>query len=171
MSEPRCPLSTQAGLNGNIGSPAFVWRSILCLSLLALCNGVAAFAQTEVPWNRLYVTNFLSQNVSVIDLNLGKVTAIIPVGNNPTGMAVTPDKEEVYVANMWSGTVSVISTAQNAVTHTIPIPTFNAPAVPFGLAMLPDGSRVYVTNLNDGTVRVIDTQTKTVVDTITQAYD
>lgn len=171
MMTPRC-------LYLNLTRPSYGYQKIasfrlnVLASLLAvLCCGLTTFAQSEEPWNRLYVTNFMSNDVSVIDLSNGKVMATIPVGKNPTGMAVSPDKEEVYVANMWSGTVSVISTAQNAVTHTITIPTFNAPAVPFGMAMVPDGSRVYVTNLNDGTVRVIDTQTKTIVDTITEAYD
>ncbi len=171
MFEFRCPPITTINPSLAKGRTIVVWQRMLALSLLALLTGISAIAQSEAPWNRLYVTNYLSNNVSVIDLSAGKVMATIPVGNNPTGMAVSPDKEEVYVANMWSGTVSVISTAQNAVTHTIAIPTFNAPAVPFGMAMMPDGSKVYVTNINDGTVRVIDTQTKRVVATITAAYD
>lgn len=171
MFELRCLPLTVTTLSLRGVRAAALWPRLLWLLLMTLLLCLPALAQTEDPWNRLYVTNFLSNNVSVVDLTAGKVMATIPVGKNPTGMAVSPDKEEVYVANMWSGTVSVISTAQNAVTHTIPIPTFNEPAVPFGLAMMPDGSKVYVTNLNDGTVRVIDTQTKKVVDTITAAYD
>ncbi len=171
MFEFRCPPASASSSHLQTGRTAAVRQRILLLALLALFSNIAAGAQFEEPWNRLYVTNYLSNNVSVIDLAGSKVMATIPVGKNPTGMAVSPDKEEVYVANMWSGTVSVISTAQNAVTHTITIPTFNAPAVPFGMAILPDGSKVYVTNLNDGTVRVIDTQTKSVVATITAAYD
>jgi YVTN family beta-propeller protein len=57
--------------------------------LLSLSNGKAALAapvkQDIQPWNRLYVTNFLSNNVSVVDLIAGKVMATIPVGNGPTG--------------------------------------------------------------------------------------
>lgn len=171
MSQFRCPLQNTAAGQSVCENAALRGLSALALFWLVLLCCTVAKAQTEEPWNRLYVTNFLSNDVSVVDLTRGAVLATIPVGKNPTGMAVSPNQEEVYVANMWSGTVSVISTAQNEVTHTIAIPTMNNPAVPFGLAMMPDGSKVYVTNLNDGTVRVIDTQTKTVVDTITAAYD
>ena len=53
-----------------------------------------------------------------------RATATIPVGNNPFGVAVTPDGSKVYVANeaagTVAGTVSVIATASNMVTATIP---------------------------------------------------
>lgn len=170
MTESLCPPSPCAAWPNTRGPQGLnLWLSTIALTLFSLTT---VFAQTaEAPYNRLYVTNYLSNNVSVVDLNLGKVTTTIPVGTGPAGMAVAPDLEEVYVANMWSGTVSVISTDTNTVTATIPIPTFNNPAVPFGLAMMPDGSRVYVTNINDGTVRVIDTKTQRVTATITAAYD
>jgi YVTN family beta-propeller protein len=39
----------------------------------------------------------------------------ITVGNDPYGVAVTPDGSKVYVANLADGTVTVISTATNTV--------------------------------------------------------
>ncbi len=149
-----------------------LWQAAWPLSLFNGNSALAAPGKQDIqPWNRLYVTNFLSNNVSVVDLNAGKVMATIPVGNGPTGMAVSPDVEQVYVANSLSGTVSVISTAINQVTDTIPIPSFYRASAPFGLAITHDGAKVYATNLDDGTVRVIDTRSKKVVDTITKAYD
>lgn len=143
--------------------------------LFSSASGAAALGvrgkQDNQLWNRLYVTNFLSNDVSVIDLNAGRVMATIPVGKGPTGMAVSPDIQQVYVANSLSGTISVISTAINQVTDTIPIPSFYRASAPFGLAITHDGTKVYATNLDDGTVRVIDTRSKKVVDTITKAYD
>jgi YVTN family beta-propeller protein len=151
---------------------AVLWQAALLLSLAGSKPALAApIGQDIQPWNRLYVTNYLSNNVSVVDLTANRVMATIPVGNGPTGMAVSPDVQQVYVANSLSGTVSVISTALNQVTNTIPIPSFYNASAPFGLAMTHDGAKVYVTNLNDGTVRVIDTRSKKVVDTITKAYD
>ena len=58
-------------------------------------------------------------------------------------MAVTPDGSKVYVANAFSSTVSVIATATNTVTATIPV------GDPAGMAVTPDGSKVYVTNNSD----------------------
>ncbi len=141
------------------------------LVVLGLMMGHAASAQDQIPWNRLYVTNFASNTVSVVDLNLSKVVAEIPVGLGPTGMAVTPDVEYVYVANLWSGDISVISTASNSVLTTIAIPGYQGKGAPFGIAMTPDGSQVFVTDLSDGTIRVISTQTNTITATITGAYD
>lgn len=43
----------------------------------------------------------------------------IPVGNLPTGVAVTPDGTRVYVANDYDDIVSVIDTANNTVTAAI----------------------------------------------------
>ena len=57
-------------------------------------------------------------------------------------MAVSPDGSKVYVANSCLGnSVSVIATATNTVTATIPVGI-----EPLGVAVTPDGSKVYVTN-------------------------
>jgi YVTN family beta-propeller protein len=56
------------------------------------------------------------------------------------------------VANAGSGTVSVISTATNTVTATIPVGAF-----PAGVAV--NGTAAYVTNSGSGTVSVITAQT------------
>ena len=75
--------------------------------------------------SKVYVTNSTASagksNVSVIDTASSAVTATIPVGNVPTGVAVTPDGLKVYVANVNSDSVSVIDTAKNKVTATIPV--------------------------------------------------
>ncbi|MDH6138996.1 MULTISPECIES: Ig-like domain repeat protein [Kitasatospora] len=91
----------------------------------------------------------------------GPLDPTVPVGNFPTGEAITPDGLHVYVANEGSNTVSVISTATNTVTATIPMGT-----APFEVAAAPDGLRVYVTNEGDNTVSVISTATNTVTATI-----
>jgi YVTN family beta-propeller protein len=88
------------------------------------------------------------------------VLATIPVGVNPSGVAVSPDGSRLYVANQSDGTVSVIDTATNTVVGE-PIPVVVAP---YAVAVSPDGSRVYVTSLYvgpGGTVSVIDTATNT----------
>jgi YVTN family beta-propeller protein len=147
----------------------------ICQISLILITGYivadSAPRQSSVPWNRLYVTNFASNTVSVVDLNLLKVTVDIPVGAGPTGMAVSPDVEHVYVANLWSGNISVISTASNSVENTITIPSYYGKGAPFGIAITPDGSQLFVTNLADGTIRVISTQSNTITATIDSAYD
>jgi YVTN family beta-propeller protein len=70
----------------------------------------------------------------VIDTGTNTVTATIPVGQTPYGVAVTPDGSRVYIANELDGTVSVIDTATSTVTATIPIGNF---VVAFGVFIQP----------------------------------
>ena len=68
---------------------------ILCtmtLTLLMLVNiaGAAPFA---------YITNIGSNTTSVIDIANNNVTATVPVGTSPWGVAVSSDGSKVYVAN------------------------------------------------------------------------
>jgi YVTN family beta-propeller protein/autotransporter-associated beta strand protein len=65
------------------------------------------------------------------------------------------------VANSSSNTVSVINTATDAVTATIPVESF-----PTAVAISPNGNTAYVSNENSGTVSVINTATNTVTATI-----
>ncbi|CKT21214.1 Conserved protein of uncharacterised function PE-PGRS family protein [Mycobacterium tuberculosis] len=62
------------------------------------------------PGGNVYVTNFGSGTVSVINPATNTVTGSpIPVGLDPTGVAVNPVTGEVYVTNFAGDTVSVIS--------------------------------------------------------------
>jgi YVTN family beta-propeller protein len=88
-----------------------------------------------------YIANNISDTVSVIDTESNTVTATIPVGAAPLGVAVTPDGNSVYVTNISASTVSVIDTATNTVSATIPVGFSGAPK---GVAVTPDGSKVYV---------------------------
>ena len=73
----------------------------------------------------------------------GAVTATIPVGSGPSGVAVDPAAGTVYVTNNYDGTVSVINEATGAVTATIPVGPH-----PYGVAVDPAAGTVYVTNDN-----------------------
>ena len=116
---------------------AFIKKfGIMALALLMLMSttGAAPYA---------YVTNSEDNTVSVIDTATNTVTATVPVGSYPWGVAVSPDGTKVYVANEGSNTVSVIDTATNTVTATVDV-GIN----PLGVAVSPDGTKVYVTNSN-----------------------
>jgi YVTN family beta-propeller protein len=77
------------------------------------------------------------------------------------GVAVTPDGAHVYVGNFSGNAVSVIATASNTVTATVPVGQS-----PEGVAVTPDGARVYVANFNGNTVSVIATAGNTVTATL-----
>jgi YVTN family beta-propeller protein len=75
----------------------------------------------------------------------------IGIGAAPTGIAVSPNGRKAYVTNRGANTVSVIDTASNTVSSTIP--GFHAPT---GITFTPDGQKVLVANSGDDTVIVID---------------
>jgi YVTN family beta-propeller protein len=83
-----------------------------------------------------YITNAESDNVSVIDTTTNKVTATIPVGSNPMGVAISPSGTKVYVINAHSNDVSVIDTATNIVITTVPVGSS-----PKGVAVSPNGKK------------------------------
>jgi YVTN family beta-propeller protein len=110
--------------------------------------------------SKVYVANHNDNTVSVIDAATNTVIGSpITVGNDPYGVAVTPNGRRVYVTNRSSNTVSVIDTATNTVIGS-PIPVGN---FPIGVAVTPDGRKVFVANFRDNTVSVIATATNTVI--------
>jgi YVTN family beta-propeller protein len=73
------------------------------------------------------------------------------VGNNPTGLAVNPRRNEVYVVNTQSGSVSVIDAETNRVVATIPVHR-----QPYFISVDDAGRRAYVANSASNNVSVID---------------
>jgi YVTN family beta-propeller protein len=86
----------------------------------------------------------------------------ISVGSTPVNVTLLPNQKELYVLNKTSGTVTVISTADNSVLATAPVGTNPVWAVPSA-----DSSRVFVVNQGSGNVSVIDATSHTVIATIT----
>ena len=82
------------------------------------------------------------------------MTAAIPVGSSPIGVAVDPAARTAYVANFDGDTVSVIDEATDTVTATIPVGR-----TPIGVALDPAARTAYVVNDGDDTVSVIDEAT------------
>ena len=101
----------------------------------------------------VYVTNFGSGDVSVINGRTGTVAGTITVGSNPIGVAVNEGDDTVYVANSTSGTVSVINGRTRTVAGTITVGSS-----PNGVAVDDSGTNaglVYVANTGDNTMSVI----------------
>jgi YVTN family beta-propeller protein len=90
----------------------------------------------------------------------------IEVGETPGFVAVSPNGRQLYVANRTAGVVTVVDSAVDAVTATIPVPA----GPPQFLTFAPDGSRLYVSVYNEertiAAVAVIDTSDNEVVTTI-----
>lgn len=117
----------------------------------------------------VYVANFGSNTVSVIDGASNQVVATIPVGSQPRwylngsfnpSAPITPDGTKLYVPNVASGDVSVISTATNSVLTTVPVNSVSS-----GLVITPDSSKAYIVGAID-TVDVISTASNIVTASI-----
>lgn len=102
-------------------------------------GSLAAYGVVSPDNATVYVSNFGSNTVSVIDTATNTVTSTIAVGELPCGLAMTPDGSSLYVANNRDGTVSVIDPSSNTVTATV-----NVGSEPADIAMSPDGKLLYV---------------------------
>jgi YVTN family beta-propeller protein len=109
------------------------------------------------PWKGPPFSDF---TLSVIRTSDNTVIATVTVGDDPTGVTVTPDGDHVYVSNAGENTVSVIQTSDNTVIDTVTVGD-----EPKGVTVTPDGDHVYVANSGDDTVSVIQTSNNTVVGT------
>jgi len=145
---------------------------------IALAEGNNPYSMAFGGENKAYVTNWIANSVSVIDLEAGTVLKEIPVGKAPQGILVLGN--QLLVANTgyagWGepyeqAAISIIDLSAEVVTHTLEVPT-NAQ----DLAVDADG-RIHVVctgNYADipGKIAIIDLETgaekntPAVVDTI-----
>ncbi len=125
---------------------------LLVLFLLVIASWSLPSSALAVEW--AYVPNSGSDDVTLIDITTNTVTATVPVGRDPSGVAVHPSGNRAYVANSGDNTVSVVEAATARVIATIPVGTS-----PFAVAMHPTGDLAYVT-VSEGLL-VIDTTTNT----------
>jgi YVTN family beta-propeller protein len=103
---------------------------------------------------RLYVVCQASDELRVVDLEPGKVVAVVPLGRAPRGIALSPDGTHIYVTNSTDDTVSVIDAAALKVTRTLP--TGFEPA---GIVIDRTGDTLYVANRLSSDISVIDVKT------------
>jgi YVTN family beta-propeller protein len=112
----------------------------------------------------VYVSNFNSHDISVIETVSGTVSATIPVGFFPFGMAMTPDGTRLYVADSDpqanNGSVAVIDTAINSVITRVTLPMFHTSR---RIAVTPDGTRGYIAINTPQEVLVFDTSSNLLV--------
>lgn len=123
--------------------------------------------------NNVYVANYESNTVSVINSRSNRITHAIPVGANPNQVAYDPANQEIYVSNSGSTTVSAISSTETKIVATIatdPVTPLTGEYGPFWLAFNPTNKEMYVTNYNfpspSNTVVAINSTTNTVAATI-----
>jgi YVTN family beta-propeller protein len=102
--------------------------------------------------DEVYVANFESDTVSVINALTNTVTHTIAVGNTPRG--ITASNGNIYVENYQAGTISIINPTTHLVTSTHDVG--NTPA---GFTTV--GTDLYISRFTDNVVSIFDTNTNT----------
>jgi len=115
---------------------------------------------------RVYVANYGSDTISVIDTTNNTAIAIISIGNpskrdQPMRLALNPTETRLYVTNHNDNIVSVIDTTSNSI-----ISNINVGVKPVDIIVDKSNTFVYVTNSENDTVSVIDANTNIVVNTL-----
>lgn len=125
---------------------------------------VFIFLNLQFCWceERAYVTNWESDNVSVIKISNNTIIDTVSTSYGPLGLAFTPDYKFVYIANYGlascNNKVSVLRTSDNTIQCTITVGN-----CPSQVAITPDGNYAYVANYFSDNFSVIDISTNTVV--------
>ena len=103
--------------------------------------------------------------VALVDVEAGAVVARIPTRQGGSHMlALSPDGAFAYVANIASGTVSMLDLAGRYVVRTVA-----TGAGAEGIAVSPDGGELWVTNREANTVSILDAGTLAPLDTLPSA--
>ena len=127
----------------------------LFVSILSGCRR-HDFPQYDPKYREFaYVTNGGSGTVSIYDVVNVRVDRELPVGQNPTFVAASPTRNEVYVVNSGtaesSGSITVINAENNSIAATIPVHRR-----PVALAVDPKGDFAYAANSASNSISVVD---------------
>jgi YVTN family beta-propeller protein len=115
--------------------------------------GLAQFDDT------IFVTHVQDASMAAINLNTGKLEEI-PTGAMPCAVAIDAKAGEIYVANYWGGSVTVVNLRDHHVTATISVG-----GRPQAVNVDPDKHLVYVADTLHKTVTAFDAHSRRVVDT------
>ena len=108
----------------------------------------------------LYVATRDGGSVLEVDWRLLSVLRTFTLGGRTQGMAISADRQELYVANESSNVLHVITLA-TAASSTIPLAGGGE-----GLTLSADGTKLYVGLVSAGKVQVIDRVARTVIRTV-----
>jgi len=126
---------------------------------------VSPIRAVYVPTNQcLYVNNYNSGTVSVIDTNTNTVVTTITVGLQNQSIQYSPNtyiNGAIYVGNSGDGTVSVIDVFSNTVTATI-----SAGNASYKSIFIESLNKLYLVNSLSTDITVIDTGTNSVLGTV-----
>jgi YVTN family beta-propeller protein len=125
--------------------------------------GIIPKVITVSPDEKLvFVANWNSASISVIDADSFQVIKTIKVGAIPRGIRFTPDGKFAYICNFGASTISRINIDDLEVDLTLN----NVGYKPRDIVIRNDGKYAYYTNFGDGYIRKLDIEENKVVDKI-----
>lgn len=108
-----------------------------------------------------FVSNVMSNNISIIDLNKAEIIDTVKVGIMPNETELSPDNEFLYVANVQEGSISVVDVNKREEVGKIKV----SPGT-HGVAVTNDGKYVWTTNRFSKSIAIVDIHDKRIVKTI-----
>jgi YVTN family beta-propeller protein len=99
----------------------------------------------------LFVANFASDEISVIDTATRRTTKEFYGGHEPVGIAVTPDGNKIFVTNLAGGLVKVIDARTYEIEDDIKVGD-----TPSNITISPRGQQAFVTNYGRGKIGRVD---------------
>ena len=132
-------------------------------TLVGVIRGVTNPEQLAVSRQGLIYAGSEAQSaVVILDPQTRKAVDSIPVGDEPEGVALSPDERFLYVTVEGENKLAVIDVATRRVIAKVAVGLR-----PRSIAFSPDGTRAYVTDELQHAVTVMDGRTHQVVSTIT----
>ena len=129
--------------------------------LVGVVRGVANPEQLAASRSGLiYAGSEPAGAVVILDPQARKAVASIPVGDEPEGVALSPDERFLYVAVEGDNKVAVIDVAGRRLIARVPVG-----GRPRSIAFSPDGAHAYVTDELAGAVTEMDARTHQVLRT------
>jgi len=122
---------------------------------MASCSTTSSCASSAVAvnsaTNKVYVSNYLANTITVIDGAGGSVAAVLSVLSQPKSIAIDPATNRVYAANYLSGAITVIDGTTNQLAPPITVGLY---PVSLGVTVNPD--LIFVANNGSGSLSVIN---------------
>lgn len=110
------------------------------------------------PDGRVFVSNWVSQTIAVIDSKTRKTLKKIPVKGTPRGMAVSPDGKTIFIANFDHGTLDVLDTTSYTITKRLFEKGGKLPSGGAKRHIITDTvkNRLYMTDMARGSIFALD---------------
>ncbi len=117
--------------------------------------------------NLIYLTNYHSGTIAVINGTENEVISNIKVSSRPSTLALNPNTNKLYVGYGLKDEITIIDTLSNSIVGTIDIYNGDSSIQPSSLAVDTSSNRLYVqTNYRDNYLFSVDLSTENLVNKI-----